>query len=104
MSHEDLYKARDLDRVRGMDDERLQRIARTDGHDLQAAANFEIGFRRSMAPEQFPEVVTYNGQRYFLTSKRGTSIPTGLPSAEYRRIDENGDARVWRDTAGNLSE
>ena len=48
---------------------------------------------------EFPFIISFEGRRYYDTSKRGTDVRTGLRSAEYADLN---DSRVWLDTAGHV--
>lgn len=53
------------------------------------------------ATARFPFCLTFNGVRYFETTKQGVRICNGLRAAEYA---DNDDRRVWLDSAGNVYE
>ena len=50
-------------------------------------------------PAAFPFIITFEGRRYYETTKQGIRVCNGLRAAEYADLN---DSRVWLDSAGNV--
>ena len=63
----------------------------------------DIDTQTHFARPNWPWQFTREGKTYYWTSKEGTSIATGLASAEYERIDVEDGSRVWLDSKGSVT-